>query len=185
MSDRERWIVYPLLLLAIGLAMGNRLVLQDEEHGGETDVIRCRGLEILGPEGKPTISLSTSEKGNGMVEVGDAQGQLQSRLSANASGATLELLDRDAKLYEFIGHYANRFGLFAGSADGAKVLSLLSFATHVTPREPKAKPNDETKSPAPTKSPDIDEKPPAAEKPADAPANPDNSAESSSSPDQK
>jgi hypothetical protein len=185
MSDRERWIVYPLLLLAIGLAMGNRIVLQDEEHGGEADVIRCKGLEVIGPEGKPTISLSTSEKGNGMVEVGDAQGQLQSRLSANASGATLQLLDHDAKLYEFIGHYANRFGLFAGDAEGAKVLSLLSFATHVAPREPKAKPDNGTKSPDTTNAPDTDEKSPAAEKPANAPVNPEDSTDGSSSPAQK
>src|SRR5262249_27676083 len=153
---------------AIGLAMGNRLV-QDEEHGGEADVVRCKGLEIIGPEGKPTISLSTTEKGNGVIEVGDAQGQLQSRLSANASGATLELLDHDAKLYEFIGHYANRFGLFAGSADGVKVLSLLSFATRAAQQEPKAKPEDETKSPDQAKTPESDS--PTAKKPAASQAN--------------
>jgi hypothetical protein len=185
MTDRERWIVYPLLLLAIGLAMGNRLVLQDEEHGGEADVVRCKGLEIIGPEGKPTISLSTSEKGNGLVEVGDVQGQLQSRLSANASGATLELLDHDAKLYEFIGHYANRFGLFAGSADGAKVLSLLSFATRVAQHEPKTKSEDEAKSSDQTKTPESDENPPAAEKSPAPQANPGDSKDSTPSPTQK
>src|SRR5262249_42778270 len=75
MSDRERWIVFPLLLLAIGLALRNNLEVQDEGQTAEADVIRCRALEVLGPEGKPTVTITSSSKGDGLLEVCDAGGQ--------------------------------------------------------------------------------------------------------------
>jgi hypothetical protein len=130
MSDRERWIVYPLLFLAIGLAMRNDFEQSDEGHAGVADVVRCKALEIVGPEGKPTVSISTSSKGDGLLELGNSQGELESKLGANTAGATLQLIDHEGKIYALVGHDGDRVGLFAGDTESSRVLSLISVLTH-------------------------------------------------------
>jgi hypothetical protein len=145
MSDRERWIVYPLLFLAIGLAMRSDIEQQDEGHAGQADLVRCKAIEVIGPEGKPTVSISTSSKGDGLLEMGNAQGDLESRLGANAAGATLQLLDHEGKIYALVGHDGDRVGLFAGDTESLRVLSMISVVSHPPASDQKS---------APTKSPD-------------------------------
>jgi hypothetical protein len=161
MSDRERWIVYPLLLLAIGLALRNGVETPDEGHGAEVDVVRCKALEVMGPEGKPTVTITTSDKGDGMVETGNANGKLQSRLSANPSGGALQLLDSEDQIYAMVGHEGQRVGLFVGNAESGLVLPLSAVVAH-----PQA---GEENSAEPEKAPAAPGKPkqsvpPAAEK---------------------
>jgi len=157
MSDRERWIVYPLLFLAIGLAMRNDLAMQDEEHGGEVDVVRCKALEVVGPEGKPTATISTNSNGDGFLETGSASGEVQTRLGANVSGATLELLDRAGKLYALVGHDADRVGFFVGDTESGKLLPL--FAPIVRTR------TGEQNSATPEKTPEAQRNSAAPDKP--------------------
>ncbi len=52
MSERERWIVYPLLLFALGAAIRDKLVQQVESK-----VIRCESLQII-DEQDPTVTLA-------------------------------------------------------------------------------------------------------------------------------
>ncbi len=177
MSDRERWIVYPLLLLAIGLAMGNRLVLQDEGAGSEADVVHCKGLEVQGVDGKPIVTLAGDVKGDGILQINDAQGNLQSRLSANPSGAALELLDHTGKIYALVGHDANRVGLFAGDAESGRVLWNLSVLTRS--REQQQQPDGEPKTTPPKSETDKDDK--SSPKPTGADDIPTSSSESKES----
>ncbi len=46
MSQRERWVVYPLLFLALGLALRDKLVPPRSLTAG---VVLCDHLEVLGP----------------------------------------------------------------------------------------------------------------------------------------
>jgi hypothetical protein len=141
MTDRERWIVYPLLFLSIGLAMHNDIALQ---VAGDSSAIRCKSLEIVGPEGKPTVQITSTTEGDGLIETSDAQGNRLSRISPNAAGATLELYDRDGKTFAMVGHEANLIGLFAGDAKSGRALSVATVATHS--RAPDQKPPDANES---------------------------------------
>ena len=51
MTTAERWTVYPLLLLAIGLAVRGQLGLEGSGATGQTisaDAVVCRELAVLG-----------------------------------------------------------------------------------------------------------------------------------------
>ncbi len=81
MSDRERWIVYPLLFLALGLNLRDkitgtlrRLVLLDGKAAAldfengvlrvpriDADVVHCHHVDIRDPQGKPLVQLKGLE----------------------------------------------------------------------------------------------------------------------------
>ena len=52
MSERERWIVYPLLMFALGAALRDKLIQRVE-----SEVIRCASLQIVDQQ-NPDITLA-------------------------------------------------------------------------------------------------------------------------------
>ena len=74
MTDRERWTVYPLLFLAIGLAM--RAVLVPPEAMGELEVVRlvCREIVVQDGDRRVMLHLGRVVGGGGRIEINDAEG---------------------------------------------------------------------------------------------------------------
>jgi len=70
MSNRERWVVYPLLFLAIGMAMHNQIELSQDV----SQVIRCKKLEIMGADSEPAVTISTATSGEAIVQATAADG---------------------------------------------------------------------------------------------------------------
>ncbi len=70
MSDRERWIIYPLLFLALGAALRDKLT-----QAVEVDRIKCKQIVIVDRQGIPKIVLDTNDTG-GLVRVIDNPGKL-------------------------------------------------------------------------------------------------------------
>ena len=96
MSNRERWVVYPLLFLSIGLGL-RKFDLQEANQEGPTagvDTLRCKTLEIVAADGKPRMSIGTNALGDALLETSTADGKPLARISSNASGAALNLFDR-------------------------------------------------------------------------------------------
>ena len=94
MSNRERWVVYPLLFLSIGLGLRKFDMQEADEHIAEVDTLRCKTLEIVTPEGKPRMSIATNALGEALLETSTAEGKTLARISSSASGAALSLFDR-------------------------------------------------------------------------------------------
>ena len=69
MTDRERWIVYPLLFMALGFGLRNGIEIQadhQDAHVLQTESIRCRELRVVDESGKTVALLgvnSASGKG--------------------------------------------------------------------------------------------------------------------------
>jgi hypothetical protein len=59
MSDRERWIVYPLLFLALGSSISTKMIMQ---HQVETHYLKCRAITIESADGQTQLAL-VPEKG--------------------------------------------------------------------------------------------------------------------------
>ena len=60
MSERERWIVYPLLFLALGVALRDKLLHRIELlHHVESREIVCRDLRIVGDDGRIHMHLNS------------------------------------------------------------------------------------------------------------------------------
>jgi hypothetical protein len=54
MSDRERWIVYPLLFLALGSSISTKMIMQ---HQVETHYLKCRAITIESADGQTQLAV--------------------------------------------------------------------------------------------------------------------------------
>lgn len=78
MNDRERWIVYPLLFLALGAALRDKLAKQTRAKQ-----IVCEQIYLVDSEGRPLAALTGTElrfnlaggRGNGFVEANTIDGE--------------------------------------------------------------------------------------------------------------
>ncbi len=81
MSSQERWTVYPLLLLAIGLAVRGNIGLETRvpslTAGGVTaDAIVCKEMAIVTDDGQIIVHAGRVEGGGGgCIEIHDAEGK--------------------------------------------------------------------------------------------------------------
>jgi hypothetical protein len=113
MSTRDRWTVYPLLLLAIGLAMRGQLVPHQAANEGTTlsaDTVVCRELAILGESDTIIVHAGRVKGGGGgRIEVRDAAG-----VDAVAVGTTAESRDGAMEFFDERGRLIGRLGSAAG-----------------------------------------------------------------------
>ena len=100
MTSRERWTVYPLLFLAIGLAM--RAVLQPLEpvdtlraHGVDAAQVVCREILVTGSDGTVLVHIGrVVGGGGGRIEIKDAGGTDAIAIGTRPDG-------RDARVERF------------------------------------------------------------------------------------
>ena len=113
MSTRDRWTVYPLLLLAIGLAMRGQLVPHQAANEGTTlsaDTVVCRELAILGESDTIIVHAGRVKGGGGgRIEIRDAAG-----VDAVAVGTTAESRDGAVEFFDERGRLIGRLGSAAG-----------------------------------------------------------------------
>jgi hypothetical protein len=80
MSSRERWTVYPLLFLALGLAMRAIIVPHGEFAAARVDDLQatrlvCREIMIESEDGTLLVHMGREVKlGGGRIEIKDAAG---------------------------------------------------------------------------------------------------------------
>jgi hypothetical protein len=117
MSTRERWTVYPLLLLAIGLALragpGDRRPLAGTISG---DAVVCKELAIVNEEGKILVHAGREVGGaGGRIEIRDAAGRNAVCIgtAADSREGAVEFFDADGKLI-------GRLGQQRATADAAE-----------------------------------------------------------------
>lgn len=74
MSDRERWTVYPLLFLTIGLAM--RAVLVPPATMSDIEAVRlvCREIVVEDEDGTVVLHLGRVAGAGGRLEINDRDG---------------------------------------------------------------------------------------------------------------
>ena len=113
MPSRERWIVYPLLLLTFGIVMGDKIVPQAQFQSAEiaAERIRCGQLQVdevvapgrivvrslqcgefsvAGPNGRPTVIILTDPRNKGgAIETLSSTGASLVRLLPTNSGGVV------------------------------------------------------------------------------------------------
>ncbi len=72
MSTRERWIVYPLLFLALGAVLRDKILGEIEIPGA----VKCGALFVMGPNGQPAVwAFASPQLGNsGIIETRSPNG---------------------------------------------------------------------------------------------------------------
>jgi hypothetical protein len=73
MSERERWIVYPLLLLTMGIALRDKLGVAKEVHARR---IICEQLTVSNEDAGPQVVLESTKSG-GVVRAISANHTMQ------------------------------------------------------------------------------------------------------------
>lgn len=108
MTSRERWTVYPLLFLAIGLAVragsiatGPVVSLRCESV--DSDVVTCRELLVLGADGNVLVQVGPLEGGGGGIVLKDADG-----IDSVAIGRLAESRDGAIQFYDSEGRPLRR-----------------------------------------------------------------------------
>lgn len=160
MSTRERWIVYPLLFLTLGIALRDKIVppgrlggpntrIEAGElvvrtlHCGEADSGRivCGAFGVAGQQGRPVVAIGNAS-GRGVVETFAASGAPLVRLDASDSGGVVTAYGYAGKdVHElFFGHAGRDFGLFAGIPELKQRLQAVFLWQPWNPAAPPAKP---------------------------------------------
>ncbi len=105
MSTRERWVVYPLLFLSLGIGL-NAAAIRDvlEPRGRELNAGRivCRELNVVGADGKPQTRLSATDGGE--ITLVDPEGGYEVLIGLDHEGTRYGVflhgpgMDRDVPL---------------------------------------------------------------------------------------
>jgi hypothetical protein len=83
MSDRERWIVYPLLFLAIGFGLKSQWPRPDDL---ECRSVRCKNIVVDNLDGTPCIRLGSTQVQAGEIRLYGAARQPVMTLGADRGG---------------------------------------------------------------------------------------------------
>lgn len=172
MTERERWTVYPLLFLSLGIAMRSHITSSLELHEMSCDTLKSRtvkitdendrvrlvltalrpgdggggAIQIFSEEGKPEVVLRALTHG-GLVELISAEGIKQVVLGVAPPGGFVETIDNQGRMVRAL----------AVSAD-PRVRVIVAPPPAPAPE----KPSSETPAPESATPPAVDE--PAGEK---------------------
>lgn len=145
MTSRERWTVYPLLLLAIGLGMLDKIAPSSVT---EFDTVRCRRLAVISHDRSKLITLGgtaddaglvtlyrqvpISQAGPDIVLVGGRKTQSAIELSADSAGGSMELFGQEDSLNLVLGHNAQEriSGLMSRDEQGLRQINGRTWGVH-------------------------------------------------------
>jgi hypothetical protein len=110
-TTKERWTVYPLLLLAIGLAVRGNATMSSRvpavSAGAVTaDTVFCKELAIITDDGQIVVHAGrVKEGGGGRIEIRDAEGNdaLAIGTSAASRDGVIEFFDAEGNRIERLG----------------------------------------------------------------------------------
>jgi hypothetical protein len=111
MNSRERWTVYPLLLLAIGLAVRGNVTISSRmpavAAGAVTaDTVFCKELAIVSDDGQIVVHAGrVKDGGGGRIEIFDSEGN-----DAIAIGTSAESRDGSVEFFDADGNRVGRLG---------------------------------------------------------------------------
>jgi len=159
MSNRERWVVYPLLFMSLGFSLTNGIAQQEkslQERGHEThasveSVLRCKTLEIIAPDGRPRWALGTTAAGEGSLDLLGQDNTLEAQLQGNPSGALLSLFHNQDRVGLHLGFDNEEARLLITDRAGKPIHSWIAIpilpAGAVEPISPKINADDPESSP--------------------------------------
>ena len=152
MTSRERWVVYPLLFLTLGITMRDKvwpqpnLMVADMRAFGEVaankitckqldvahatlrrlDVVqaKCKMVTVTGPSGGDAVRISVGPEGTGRLEVFAADGEMLASVGADEAGGVVTAVGRDGNIWVVMGHFGDQYGVVAESTELDRVMPL-------------------------------------------------------------
>jgi hypothetical protein len=136
MSDRERWIVYPLLFLTLGIALRNQffptrrfgavdlrageisvhqivcdeLVVRDKFQSDRAD---CHFLNVVNGRGRPLVTAGEeTSSGAGLIQTSDSRGMPLVQIRPSSGGGMVTAFGQQGNVLVELGHEERNFGVF-------------------------------------------------------------------------
>jgi hypothetical protein len=132
MSTRERWTIYPLLFLALGAALRDKLTATVDSR-----FITCEDLEIVDHRGQLQMHLTGHEGDSGKLLVLE-HGEPRVVISSSKAGGAVTALDSEKNLLITLGHEKDESGVMAENRKNRASFSA-RFEPHVSRREARAR----------------------------------------------
>lgn len=121
MTTRDRWTIYPLLFLAIGLGLTACLQGQADHAVFEGQLVRskrleademlikklegevvvCKELLVVNESGKVVAEVTTNKSGAGLMQTANSNGAFQVVLTADPAGGVLRTLAVNGQYFQF------------------------------------------------------------------------------------
>ncbi len=180
MTERERWTVYPLLFLALGIAVKDKVV-----RVADVDTVQCNRLVVQDRQGKEQAVLAATPTGSvmragvidsdssrtGRLVVHDRQGREQVVIVSSPAGGLIRTEGNDESFDVLLGHAEQVEGLmFVDAAGNLYNRSVILPKIPVKPpqgpqppkngKQPEAAPHEQGQEPA--SQPDADKSPETA-----------------------
>jgi len=92
MSDRERWTVYPLLFLTLGVALKDKIVREVNVKDVICQKVFCNALVVTDPRGGEQVAISSNDEG-GQVRVHGTKNRMHSWLGNTGHATGLMFID--------------------------------------------------------------------------------------------
>jgi hypothetical protein len=167
MTDRERWTVYPLLFLALGISLKDKLSGSVATDRVECKAVVCEAVEVVGPNPGQRVTINAGNIICRSLIATDETGKQQlAAVSSNQDGGVLRTYGTHTGTHAVLGNFKQYAGLLFLDARGGGHAGPL-FASPVPLQKQDAQP-DAAKQPAATGKPDG--APSTEAKAADAPA---------------
>jgi hypothetical protein len=173
MSTRERWIVYPLLFMTLGIAMRDKVIppvrlgslgAQLQARDTVSQRIRCRELQVErvvcnrldvnnGPNQPPVVVLGSDNNTHaGFVETLNTEGMTQVRLFSTDTGGIVSTIGRAGKAALLLGDTGQNLGVTLEVPEFHRRFPLLSASSPVE-NKPTAPPQGQSPVAPPTDQP--------------------------------
>jgi hypothetical protein len=181
MTTRERWIVYPLLFMTLGIALRDKITYHSGNMATQLEAgsilaphIRCRDLQVgqlacerllvNDPSGQPVV-VAESDPNNqtGIVQTLAAGGMPLVRLGSGETGGSVMAVERGGKLALILGDTGLDFGVFAKLPGLGPWIPLtlppwqferkMPVPPKQPPKQPPAAPQQPPQHPSPPKAP--------------------------------
>ena len=187
MTTRERWIIYPLLFLSLGIGLRPKLTSQLSVANLQCDTLHCERLVMDGPDRVPRVHLQAvglpnsprtqggslimtdpagrphilfhCEGSAGAMETVTAKGLPQVRIDSTSRGGLVSMIDNQGRVIFDAGHRPDESGIFAAvDLNQRKIIATVPFLPRVAPKTP-ADHTEVTPPLAPHPHPDDERKP--------------------------
>lgn len=147
MSNRERWIIYPLLFMTLGITIRGRLFLPKARTPGvkveqvdALDVhaveVHCRSLTVTNADGAPRLRIGVTPNGAGRLEIYEGSEEMvvligtdqagQSGLIKVFSSGKIEVLSSDEQVATYVGFREDEPGVFVNVLGSGRNMRLTS-----------------------------------------------------------
>jgi len=140
MSTRERWTIYPLLFLALGAALRDKLTASVDSR-----FVTCEDLEIVDHQGQVQLRLTSHDGASGKLTVFE-RGDPRVVITSNKAGGAVTAVDNEKNLFITLGHEGTQSGVMAENLKNRASFTA-RFEPNVVRRLPVQAAPDQAKQP--------------------------------------